>query len=141
MTLNIIFVFSGLALLAVIASKILEDKTKQKPALLRLISLGDERIRNWSHELAHKYAEGKESAHFFVNKQLPLHTKNIFNKTSTTLKDRAEKYIGDIRGSKFLKKSDGLSEFFKSISEKQGQGRIDETFDLEGSQNEEDGVK
>lgn len=109
--------------------------------LLRLVSLGDERVRHLSHELAHLYAEKKEKAHFFVNKQLPLHTRNILNKTSSTVKERVEKYVGDIRGSKFLKKSDGISEFFKSISEKENGGRIDDSLDVEGSQNDSGEVK
>lgn len=98
--------------------------------LLRLVSLGDEHVRTLSHVAAHKYAELREKAEFFLHKQLPLHTKNFVNKSNVFLKERAKKHIGDIRGSKFLKKSDGLNEFFKSISEKEND-----------SQKEEEGVE
>lgn len=141
MTLNIIFALSGLSIAALIAAKVWEDKHKRKPFLLRWVSLSDEHMRVLSHEMAHKYAEFKEAAHFFVTKQLPLHSRNFVNKTQATAKERVQKYIGDIRGSKLLKKNDGLSEFFKTISEREN-GRIDETLDgSAGSQIDESEVK
>ncbi|MBX4195635.1 hypothetical protein KW796_01605 [Candidatus Parcubacteria bacterium] len=129
MTLNIIFIISGLALGTMIWAKVWEDKHRKKPILLRLISLGDERVRTVSHELAHRYSEWKDQADFFLHKQLPLRTRNFINKTNTVIKEEAIKRIGDIRGSRFLKKSDGISEFFKSISDKETNGRIDESLD------------
>lgn len=125
MTLNIIFAFSGLIIAALIGAKVWEDKHKHKPFLLRWVSLGDEHVRVWSHELAHQYAEWKARTHFFATKQLPLHSRNFINKAETTARERIQKYVGDIRGSKFLRKSDGLSEFFKNISEREN-GRIDD---------------
>jgi hypothetical protein len=130
MTFQIIFIISGLGIALLIWAKVWEERRHKKPLLLRLVSMGDEHVRTLSHEMAHRYSELKEELHFFWHKQLPLHTKNIFNKTRDVIKERAEKHIGDIRGSKFLRKNDGLSEFFKSISEKEN-GRIDEDFDGE----------
>jgi hypothetical protein len=141
MTLNIIFAFSGLVVAALIGAKVWEDKHRRKPFLLRWVSLSDEHMRVWSHELAHRYAEIKEEAHFIATKQLPLHTKNFVNKANATVRERLEKHIGDIRGSKFLKRSDGISEFFKSLEEKEN-GRIDDSLNSEeGSQSDNSEVK
>lgn len=140
MILNIIFAFSGLVIAALIIAKVWEDKHKRKPFLLRWVSLGDEHVRVLSHELAHQYAEWKEDLHFFATKQLPLHSKNIINKTEALAKERMQKYIGDIRGSKFLRKNDGLSEFFKNISEREN-GRIDDSMESGDSQSEDKKVE
>jgi hypothetical protein len=140
MILNIIFAFSGLIIAVLIGAKMWEEKHRRKPLFLRLVSLGDEHARHLSHELAHKYSEWKEQAHFFINKQLPLHTKNFINKTNTTVKERLDKHIGDIRGSRFLKRSDGISEFFKSLEEKEN-GRIDDSIESSDSQNEDKKVE
>ena len=127
MTLQIIFVFSGVCIAAIIWAKVHEDKHKRKPALLKVISLGDARARTLSHELSRRYFEWKESADFFINKELPFRLRSFVNKTNVTVKERIDKHVGDIRGSKFLKKSDGLNEFFKNLSEKENNGRIDES--------------
>lgn len=119
MTLNIIFAVSGLAIVLIITAKIVEEKFRRKPFLLRLISRGDERARILSQEMAHGYTDIKERINFFINKQFPLQARNFINKTNSLIKSEAEKRIGDIRGSRFLKKSDGISEYFKSISEKE----------------------
>lgn len=141
MVLNIIFAVSGFCIAALIGAKVWEDKRKNKPWLLRLVSRGDESARILSHELAHRYSEWKEKSHFFVKKQLPLHTRNFINKAQATTKERIEKYVGDIRGSRFLKKSDGISEFFKNLEEKEN-GRIDDVLEHpEGSQTETSEVK
>jgi hypothetical protein len=106
----------------------IEDKNKTKPLFLKLVSLGDERVRNATTEFAHKYSVWKEKSHIYITTQLPLRSKNLLNKAVALAKERFEKHVGDIRGSKFLKKSDGLSEYFKSISEKENEGRIDDEF-------------
>lgn len=142
MILNIIFVVSGVMIFMLVSAKILEDKLKRKPLFLRLVSLGDERVKLWSEDFHHKYSEWKERAKFFVEKQLPLHTKSTLNKTTAMIKEKAEQYIGDIRGSKYLKKSDGISEFFKSLSEKENGGRIDGSLERpEDSQGESSKVE
>lgn len=140
MILNIIFVISLLGILTLVVSKMLEEKSKKRPIFLRLVSLGDERVRNATIEFAHLYSEWKERGKFFLENQLPLHSKNLMNKAATLVKDKFEKHVGDIRGSKFLKKSDGLSEYFKSISEKDNEGRIDDEVS-ESSQEERSRVE
>lgn len=127
MVLEILFVISGVIVATILWAKMREDKHKRKPALLRLISRGDERARLWSHEIAHRYSEWKDEAEFFINKEMPFKVRNFVHKTNTVIKERAERHIGDIRGSKFLKRSDGLNEFFKNLSEKENGGRIDES--------------
>lgn len=126
MFLPILFAISGLVIVTLIGAKILEDKRKSKPLVLRLVSLGDERVRNWGIEFAHRYSDFKTQGHFFITNQLPLRSKNYFNKLVALAKEKFEERVGDIRGSKLLKKSDGLSEYLKSISEKNEAGRIDE---------------
>ncbi|MHB1330535.1 MAG: hypothetical protein ACYCY6_01020 [Minisyncoccota bacterium] len=126
MLLNITFITSGIIIAALIMAKMIEDKIKRKPLLLRLVSLGDERVRVFTHELAHKYSDMREKVHFAIHKQIPLHSKNLLNKTKTALGEKFVEYIGDVRGSKFLSKSDGISEFLRSISEKENDGRIDD---------------
>lgn len=138
MFLNIIFITSGLVVVALIGAKLIEDKLKRKPFLLRLVSLGDERVRVFTHELAHKYSDVRERVHFAIHKQIPLHTKNILNKTKTAVGEKFVEYVGDIRGSKFLGKNDGISEFFKSISDKENEGRIDEEPIKDFEKNSED---
>lgn len=125
MVTSIIFAISGLVIVFLIHSKVAEEKKSEKPLMLRLVSMGDDHIRQASSETAHRYTEFKSRADFFLNKQLPLHTKNFVNKTNTVIKERVEKHVGDIRGSRLLKKSDGISEFFKAISEKENDVRID----------------
>ena len=110
---------------SIIGAKVWEDKYKRKSFILKLVSIGDERVRLLSNEVAHVYAELKADAEFFINKQAPLHVKNFVNKTNLVIKERMEKHIGDIRGSRFLKKSDGISEFLKSLSEKETDGSIE----------------
>jgi hypothetical protein len=131
MALQITFALSGAVIVAIILAKLREDRSKRKPAFLRLISLGDERARTLSHELAHRYTELKDEADFFINKELPFKTRNFVNRTNQAIKERFDKYVGDIRGSRLMKRPDGLNEFYKSLSEKEN-GRIDETMDVSG---------
>ncbi len=129
MFLPITFVISGLIIVALVGAKMIEDSKKRKPLFLKLVSLGDERVRNATLDFAHKYSEWKERGHIYLTNQLPLRSKNLLNKVTALLKERLQRHVGDIRGSKFLKKKDGLSEYFKNISEKQGEGRIDEVLE------------
>lgn len=131
MTFEIIFAVSGVLIIVLLLAKIREMK-KQKPLLLRLISLGDERARVIGHKGAHFYADSKEKADFFLNKQLPLHTKNFLNKSELFVQEQTAKLAESIRDSRLLKKDDGISEFFKSISEKEN-GEIHDTLEDDGS--------
>jgi hypothetical protein len=129
MVLQIIFALSGIAIVILLSAKMYQEKRKKSVFLLRGIGRGDERVRALSQKVTHHYSHAKEKTDFFLKKQLPLHTKNFINKTNATLKEKSEHYIGNIRGSKFLKKSDGLPEFFKNISEKENNGRIDDVLE------------
>lgn len=126
--LQILFAFSGVMLAGLIFAKLWEMKNKRSVFILSLVSKGDERVRALSHRIADDYSFGKNKLQFFLNKQLPLHTKNFINKTNTLIEEKAKEYIGDIRGSRFLKKSEGISEFFQALEEKE-EGRIDDTLD------------
>jgi hypothetical protein len=129
MALQIIFAFSGIAIVILVGGKMWQEKRKKSFFLLRGIGKGDERVRQLSHKAVHHYSEVKEKTDFFLKKQLPMHARNVANKTTAIVKEKSEQYIGNIRGSKFLKKSDGLSEFFKNISEKENNGRIDDVLE------------
>lgn len=53
-----------------------------------------------------------------MKKQLPLHTRNFMNKSEAVIKEKSQKYLGDIRNTKLLRpKNEGISEFFKTMSE------------------------
>jgi hypothetical protein len=127
MFLELLFLISGVCLAFLIFEKARTMKKDRGSLFLRVISLGDERMKDLSHRTAHLYADKKEDAIFFVKKQLPLHTRNIYNKSSAALKESANVIVGDLRGSRFLKKSDGLSEFFRSLSEKENGTAVEDT--------------
>jgi len=95
---------------------VLESKRQKSFFFFRLISKGDERFRDFSHQATHAYSEYKEKGEFFFRKQLPLHTKNLANKTEALVKEKSEKYLGNIRNSKLLQpKNEGISDFFKNM--------------------------
>ena len=126
MFLTVIFLISGVALTILIGAKYLEERRNKTFLILELISKGDLHVRDFSHKAAHNYAEFREWAEFFVKKQLPLHSKSLLNKSHTLVQDKSAKYLELIRDSKLLKKSDGISEFFKTIGDvEKGNGEID----------------
>ena len=111
-----IFYISGACIALLILAKVLESKRRKSFFFLRLISKGDERFRDISVQATHAYSEYKEKGEFFLSKQLPLHTKNFVNKSETLAKEKFEKYLGDIRNSRFLQpKNEGISDFFKNM--------------------------
>lgn len=131
MVVEILFIVSGVMIAILILAKLWEEKKKSPVFILAGISRADGQMRIWSHNITEYYAKARERVQFLVYKQLPLRSKNIFYKTTDKVKEKTKEYIGDIRGSKFLKKSDGISEFFQSLSEMEnGNGRIDETLDI-----------
>ncbi|MDB5266514.1 MAG: hypothetical protein JWN89_329 [Parcubacteria group bacterium] len=114
----ILFYFSGAVIVLLLLAKIWETKRRKPLGVLTLISKGDTRLRSLSHIAAHSYGDLKERGEFFVKKQLPLHTRNFLNKSEAVIKEKSQKYLGDIRNTKLLKpKNEGISEFFKNISE------------------------
>jgi hypothetical protein len=128
MFLTTIFIISGFAILSLLVGKRIEENTGRPFFVLNLISKSDHRVREFSHDLTDYYASLKERGNVFVRKQLPLHAKNFYNKSRIYIGERAEYYIGNVRGSKLLKKSDGISEFIKSMAEvEKGTGEINDS--------------
>ncbi|MFH1472998.1 MAG: hypothetical protein ABIF06_01110 [bacterium] len=134
MYLTGIFLFSGIISATLIIAKRLEEKRKKTFPLLAIISKGDKRIRELSHEATHWYAEFKEKAEHFLKKQLPMHSRSFVNRSNTYVKERMDKHLNNLRASKLLKKPDGLSEYFKNVSSiEKGNGEINDTYlDEEG---------
>ena len=132
MTPIAIFAISGLAIVVLLSRPVF---------ISNIISKGDIHIRKIYHQSVHSYSESKEKAKFFFEKQLPMHSRNFLNKLIAFLQEKREHYIGNMRDSRLLKKPDGISEFFKNMSEaERGNGEINETFE-NGSQNDEEKVK
>lgn len=125
-----LFFFSGAVLVTLTVAKRLEEKKRRSNVVLRAVSTGDERMRRLHHEALHAYSDGKDKFSFWFKKQLPLKAKSLANKSLSYLHSTATKHFGDIRNSRLLKKSDGLSEFFKNISEiEKGGGEINEVYE------------
>ncbi|MDQ3090035.1 MAG: hypothetical protein M3Q24_02700 [bacterium] len=127
-----------------IGAKIWEEKNRKSFFLLRGISRGDERFKVFSQNAAHAYADIKENGLFFINKQLPLHTKSFLNKSSTLLKENGQKHLDKMRSKGYLRKSGSISEYFKNNSDKnKDKEEIVENRenDYEDSQNHIDQVK
>ncbi|MEK7135384.1 MAG: hypothetical protein AAB780_01625 [Patescibacteria group bacterium] len=123
-----LFVISGVAIATLTVSKRIEEKKKQTPIVLRAVSKGDERVRALHHHALHQYSHGKDKFAFWFKKQLPLKLKSFWNRFQAYARERSTEYLGDVRGSRLLKKSDGISEFFKSVSEiEKGVGEINES--------------
>ncbi|MEX2010430.1 MAG: hypothetical protein WD874_01335 [Parcubacteria group bacterium] len=93
-------------------------KTRRNSPILSLISLGDVKMRDLTHDAAHWYSYGKEKGAFIIKKQVPLHSRNLLNKSVQTTREKGLALVTEIKQSVF-KKNDGLSEFFKSISDKE----------------------
>lgn len=123
-----LFIISGAVIAALALAKRIEEKRKRTPFILRAVSQGDERIRELHQEALRQYALAKNKSAFFLKKQLPLKLKSLAHKLQAYLKERGEDYFGDVRNSRLLKRPDGISEFFKSISEvEKGGGEINDT--------------
>lgn len=122
MTLTIIFALSGIGLIVLILVKMKALQTKKPALLLGLISLGDHRVRDVYQKTTHHYSEVKEKGRVLLTKQLPMHSKNFLNKAETLVKEKSEKYLGNIRNSRLLNsKKEGLSEFFKNLRDKENE--------------------
>lgn len=137
MTLTIIFAISGICIVILVVTKMKELKHKKAVFPLTLISKGDHHIKEATHLATHHYSEFKENAEFMLKKQLPLHSKNLLNKAEVLVKEKAEKYIGNIRNTKLLKpKNDGISEFFKNMADMEKNVNVDETPESGGESGE-----
>jgi hypothetical protein len=125
------FYISGIAILALLLAKGVEMKFKHRFSLLKLVSRWDKEVRVVYHRGVHMYSESKEKGYRWATKQLPYKAKSYVNKSSAFAKEKLEKYIGDVRNSRLIKKNDGISEFFRNISDlEKGKGEINEI--LEG---------
>ncbi|MFZ2049102.1 MAG: hypothetical protein WAV25_02300 [Minisyncoccia bacterium] len=115
----IIFVLSGVVIVFLIVAKTWEIRRHKSVWVLNLIGKADVHIREYSHGLVHKYSVYKEKSEIVIKKQLPLQAKNIANKTEALLRGKFEKYVGDIRNTRFLnsKNKEGISEFFKNMKD------------------------
>ena len=128
-----LFILSGTILAVLMIAKRVEERRKTEVFLLKAISRGDARVRELHHQAVHFYSMGKEKIVFFVKKQLPMYSKISVIKAVNKFKEKTEHHIGNIRDSRLLKKSDGISEFFKNISDiEKGAGEINETYYEEG---------
>jgi len=141
MTLIVIFIISGLAIILLITVKGLEAKRRKLFFITRAISKGDIYTREIYHKVVRLYYEGKEGVIFFFKKRIPIHTRNTLNKIIFFLEEKRRKYADNMRDSKLLKKQDGMSEFFKNMSDvEKGNGEIHDVYE-QGSQNTEEKVK
>jgi hypothetical protein len=138
----ITFIVSGTIVVILIVAKVYEERTRKSFFLLNLISKGDTRFRDFSQSAAHRYADLKEKTIFMLKRQVPLHTRNIANKTFSLLQEKSKKYASDIKdGRLFGKKNGGISEFLKDISEMEKDNEMLSKGEEEGSQNDESQVK
>ena len=136
MTSVIIFTTSGLAIMLLLVAKQIGEKRKKPFFISNLISKGDIHTRALYHRMVHLYSEGKEKALFLFKRQIPIHSRNFLNKSVSFLRNKREQYVGNMRDSRLLKKSDGISEFFKNMSEiEKGNGEINDVYE-DGSQDE-----
>ena len=140
MILEIIFLVSGLGIFVLLLTKMRQLKVGRDPLLLRIISLGDAHMRELSQRSAHLYADSKEELDFFFRKQLPLRTRNVWNKATGIIADKVKILENDLRNTKLFKKNGNISEFFKAMSDKEIEIEAAEE-DLRNSQNEDNTVE
>jgi len=130
-----LFILSGLGIATLLVAKRIEEKKRRKLFILELICRGDVMLREFHHEAINFYSEGKETVAFFVKKQLPMKSRSTLNKVLALIEDRTEGYLNNLRDSRLLKKSDGISEFFKNVSDvEKGGGEINEDYYEETSE-------
>lgn len=137
----IFFIVSGLVIVLFLAIKNFEKKSKKKFFILHAISKRDIYIRKYYHRIIHFYSSGKEKVSFSFKRQIPMHSKNSFNKIVSFLKEQKERHVNNIRDSKLLKRPDGISEFFKNMSEiEKGNGEMNDVYE-DSSQEDKKEVK
>lgn len=122
-----VFILSGVALVTLTLAKRFEQKGFGRLFVLKAVSKGDERARTYYQKSLHFYSEGKHRFIFFVKKQLPVKMRMHLTKAFVWVKEKGESRFGNIRNSRLIKKADGMSEFFKTVSEiEKGVGEIQE---------------
>lgn len=125
MVLTAIFIVSGLAIILLLVVKKLGERRIKQFFILRAISKGDKRVREVYHKTVSLYTHDKERFLLFLKKRIPMHSKNSLNKSLSFLKGKKDRYVERLRNSKIIGKSDGISEFFRSMSDvEKGNGEI-----------------
>lgn len=125
-----LFILSAVVIVTMLLAKRMEERKKADVFLLKMVSKGDVTARVLHHKGLHYYSIGKDKIYFWVRKQLPLRAKNWLNKSISWAQETLNKYMGDMRNSRLLKRSDGISEFFKNISDvEKGNGEINEIYE------------
>ncbi|KKT95754.1 MAG: hypothetical protein UW97_C0022G0005 [Parcubacteria group bacterium GW2011_GWA2_45_15] len=139
MIITSLFAFSGLSIILLLVAKRLEEKRKRIFFISNAISKGDTRIRGLYLKVVRLYSEGKERISFFYKKQIPIHSRNSLNKLLIFIRKRREQYAVSMRDAKLLKKSDGISEFFKNMSElEKGNGEIHDSVGRDSQDNKKE---
>jgi hypothetical protein len=137
MTITLLFAISGFIIVSMALAKKWEERRKRPTIILSAISKGDAWVKNMNHHAADIYTQGRERSLFIIQKQAPLRAKSFWNKFVAYVQKMSDKYVGDVRDSRLLKRSGGISEFFKNISEiEKGNGEINEHYsELESLEN------
>ncbi|MBX4181609.1 hypothetical protein KW807_01965 [Candidatus Parcubacteria bacterium] len=122
-----VFSISGIALVVLTLAKRVQEKRSKTLFILHLVSRGDERARDLYHQVLRLYSLSKERAAFFIKKRIPMRSRHSLNKLLNKIEQTIEKHLGDIRDSRLLRKSDGISEFFKNMNTvEKGVGEIND---------------
>jgi hypothetical protein len=138
MNIFIVFALSGLAIALLLIAKVIEIKRQRSLLLLRIISIGDTHMRQASHRFTLLYSDVKEKMIFMFKRQIPLHSRRLWNKFVTFTQETAAKNLVKMRDIKLRRsKNQDISQFFKSISDSgKTNGEINHILE-EGSQMEE----
>lgn len=128
MILIYLFILAGIVLTTLLLAKRIEEKRKKNVFLLRVISRGDVKVRELHNEAVRIYSTTKEKTAFLISRQIPRYSKSSLNKVLTKFEENMQVYLERLRDSKIIKKKDeGISEFFKSMSEvEKGGGEIND---------------
>lgn len=133
----VVFLVSGLAIVSFFTAKAMEKRRGKVLFVTKAISRGDRITRETYHKAVTLYSEWKEKALIFFRKRIPIHSKNFLNKLLLFLEKKKQRYAENMRNSRLIKKQDGLSEFFQTMSTvEKGNGAIHDTY-KEGSQNKQ----
>ncbi len=130
MYLTSVFIFSGAFTAILVVTKWLEQKSRRTFYILEVISKGDARVRRVAHDLAHKYSDWKDALVFALTKQAPIRVRGFLNRHTYLIREKVDVYAQKARNSRLLKRDEGISEFFQSISSAdKGNGQINEQFE------------
>ncbi len=123
-------------MILLLVTKKVEEKRRKPFFISNAISKGDTHIRGLYLRVVRFYSEGKEKTLLLLNKRIPLHSRNSLNKLLSFFREKRERYINEMRDSRLLKKPDGISEFFKNMSDiEKGNGEINDVYE-DGSQDD-----